>query len=83
MTSAIENLMDALFETRPFCLSRNGIYNKYSTGGRKTNLLSEKNKLFKFHSDGKIEGKDMAEGLCESHNASSAAMRPENNSDQL
>lgn len=29
----------------------------------------------------KIEGKEMAEGLCESHNASSAAMRAENNSD--
>lgn len=76
-------MTDAVFETRPFCLGRNGIYNKYSTGGRKTNLLSEKNKLFKFHSDGKIEGKEMAEGLYESHNASSAAMRAENNSDLL
>jgi len=40
------------------------IINK-SIGGRKTNLLSERNKLLKFHNDGEIEGKEVAEGLCE------------------
>lgn len=78
-----ENLTTAFFESRPFCLSRNVIYNKHSIGGRKTNLLSVKNKLFKFYNDGEIEGKEVAEGLCESHNASSTAKSLENNSDLL
>lgn len=72
-----------VFESRPFCLSRNITSSKYSISGRATNLSSEKNKLFKFHNDGETGGKEVVERLCESHNALNPATSLENNSDLL